>query len=206
MARNLPPILRTEIERVRVQPLCFLRMRIVRSDAVESGPFRRGGTAPLHPSFLETAKRGHDAGSETRSSSCSPPPKQQSQDPTARAGLRPRRLRRRFTPDATATAKAASLPARARGFPQSSALRLCRPSLRLPLRLRLHLRQQGWVIPLPFALATHTRMAGGQGVSVRTATAKPFKSQGATNMCENSGEQIEEGEGEQSPAPLAVPA
>src|SRR5271154_3845370 len=30
------------------------------------------------------------------------------------------------------------------------------------------------------ALATHTRMAGGQGVSVRTA--KPFNSLGATNM------------------------
>src|SRR6202045_1495546 len=27
----------------------------------------------------------------------------------------------------------------------------------------------------PLALATHTRMAGGQGVSARTATAKPFK-------------------------------
>jgi hypothetical protein len=37
-------------------------------------------------------------------------------------------------------------------FPQSSALRLCRPSLLLPLRLRLLLRRQGWVIPLPLRL------------------------------------------------------
>src|ERR1700730_16800479 len=35
--RNLPCILRTEIERLRVQPPCFLRRRIVGSDAVESG-------------------------------------------------------------------------------------------------------------------------------------------------------------------------
>src|ERR1700723_1219187 len=35
--RNLPCILRTEIERLRVQPLCFLRTRIVGSDAAESG-------------------------------------------------------------------------------------------------------------------------------------------------------------------------
>jgi hypothetical protein len=49
--------------------LCFLRRRIVGSDAVESGqrPWGRGGAVPsLHPSILETAKRGHDAGSETR--------------------------------------------------------------------------------------------------------------------------------------------
>src|ERR1700748_3628675 len=52
--RNPPCILRTEIERLRVQPLCFLHRRIVGSDAVESwhaalrtsaGPF-----PPLHPS------------------------------------------------------------------------------------------------------------------------------------------------------------
>jgi hypothetical protein len=35
--RNLPCMLRTEIERLRVQPLCFLRTRIVGNDAVESG-------------------------------------------------------------------------------------------------------------------------------------------------------------------------
>ncbi len=70
--RNLPCILRTEIERLRVQPLCSLRRRIVGSDAVESGQraCRRGGAVPSPaPSLLETAKRGHDAGGETRSSS-----------------------------------------------------------------------------------------------------------------------------------------
>ena len=62
---------------------------------------------PLHPSFWETAKPGHDAGSESRSSSCS------FASETAITGryplgaaLRPRRLGRRFTPDATATATA----------------------------------------------------------------------------------------------------
>ena len=73
-----------------MQPLCFLRRPIVGSDAVVNGHAAldaAGPFPPLHPSFLETAKRGHDdAGSETRSSSCSPPPKQQSQDATARGG------------------------------------------------------------------------------------------------------------------------
>jgi hypothetical protein len=64
---------------------------------------------PLHPSFLETAKRGHDASNETRPR---PLPRLRNSNPRTLplgAGLRPRRLRRRFTPDAatTATAKAA---------------------------------------------------------------------------------------------------
>src|SRR5260370_17198946 len=42
----------------------------------------------------------------------------------------------------------------------------------------------------PLALATHARMAGGQGVSVRTATAKPFKSQGATNMSNDRAQEL----------------
>jgi hypothetical protein len=50
--------------------------------AEAAGPF----FPPLHPSFLETAKLGHDDGSETRPSNCFPPPKQQSQDATARGG------------------------------------------------------------------------------------------------------------------------
>ena len=82
----------------------------VMQSKVDTRPFGRGGAVPsLHPSFLETAKRGHDAGSETRSSSCSPPPKQQSQDATARGGP----PASTFTPSiharrqATATAKAA---------------------------------------------------------------------------------------------------
>src|ERR1700677_537650 len=51
--RNLPCILRTEIERLRVQPLCFLRSRIVGSDADESGHAalrtRRGRSLPCTP-------------------------------------------------------------------------------------------------------------------------------------------------------------
>src|ERR1700674_1971194 len=42
----------------------------------------------------------------------------------------------------------------------------------------------------PLALATHTRMAGGQGVSVRTATAQPFKSQGALNMSNDKAQEL----------------
>jgi hypothetical protein len=42
----------------------------------------------------------------------------------------------------------------------------------------------------PLALATHTRVAGGQGVSVRTATAKPFKSQGALNMNNDKAQEL----------------
>ena len=42
----------------------------------------------------------------------------------------------------------------------------------------------------PLALATRTRMAGGQGVSVRTATAKSFKSQGATNVSNDRAQEL----------------
>src|ERR1700733_14263737 len=60
--RNLPCILRTVIERLRVQPLCFLRRRIVGSDAVESGRAalrtRRGPFPPLHPSHGEIHWKG----------------------------------------------------------------------------------------------------------------------------------------------------
>ena len=102
------------------------------------------------------------------------------------AGLRPRRLRRRFTPDATATATAKTV--------RSFAPRACK---RFPAVFRAALVQTFAALALapppsppptrvgdspPLALATRTRMAGGQGVPVRTATAKPFKSQGATNM------------------------
>jgi hypothetical protein len=47
--------------------------------------------------------------------------------------------------------------ARRKGFPQSSALRLCRPSLTLVLSASASLPLQGWEIPLPCALPPRLR-------------------------------------------------
>jgi hypothetical protein len=72
-----------------------------------------------------------------------------------------------------------------RGNPQSSALCLCRP----PLRYAPSTPLQGWGTP-PLALAAPAGVGQGQGVSVRTATAKPLKSQGATNMSNDRAQEL----------------
>src|SRR5271155_466864 len=116
--------------------------------------------------------------------------------PPLGAGLRPRRLRRRSTPDATATATAKAakelrsprVQGGSRSLPRCACADLgcacpCVSAFSSPTRVG---------DSPPLALATHTRMAGGQGVSVRTATAKPFKSQGATNMSNDKAQELTE--------------
>ena len=107
--RNLPCIPRTEIERLRVQPHCSLRRRIVGSDAVESGHAalrtRRARSLPCTP---PSWKLPNGDTTPAVKPGLRPVPRLRNSNHRTLplgAGLRPRRLRRRL-PDATATATA----------------------------------------------------------------------------------------------------